>query len=347
MKQYKSLDFAKFVCAILIIILHTEPFSSYSGVLTFGFRNIITVVAVPFFFLTSGFLTFKKLDTLNPEEKMGYIARNLKRIAIMYLIWSAVYFVFVVIKWTKTEFSYVHVLEYIRDFFFEGSYSTIWFLPALFSATLILYLLHRKISYRNIFIIACIIYVFTLGGSSYFGLVTKIPAIEWVYNIYYTFFDTIKNGVCFGLIFVTMGAMFSESEERIVENSKAVYEAVLTGFFAVLLAVEEFVVAYFNWNVRGVDTVVMLIPFTFFFVRFLLCFDLKISDQVCVKMRKYSILMFLTQRIPMSILELFFGETVFVQNSILYFVTVFSVTMLISFLILQASKKFVWIKYAY
>ena len=64
-------------------------------------------------------------------------------------------------------------------------------------------------------------------------------------------------------------------------------------------------------------------------------------------MRKYSILMFLTQRIPLSILDLYFADTLVVENSILYFLAVFSVTVAISFGILWASKKFEWIKFAY
>ena len=90
MKQYKSLDFAKFICAILIIILHTAPFASYSKLLTFGFRNIVTVIAVPFFFLTSGFLAFKKIDSLDGEKKKTYVVQYLKRLVVMYLIWTVV-----------------------------------------------------------------------------------------------------------------------------------------------------------------------------------------------------------------------------------------------------------------
>lgn len=48
-KQYHSLDLAKFISAVLIIVLHTGPLSSYSSVLHYGLRNIVTVVAVPFF----------------------------------------------------------------------------------------------------------------------------------------------------------------------------------------------------------------------------------------------------------------------------------------------------------
>jgi len=346
MKQYKTLDFAKFVCAILVIIIHTAPFSSYSSILDFGFRNIITVIAVPFFFLTSGFLAFKKLDSLDIEKKKTYIFQYLKRIVIMYLIWSAVYFVFVVIKWIRKGFSVFDVLEYIKDFFFEGSYSTIWFLPALFAATLLVYLLRKKLSYSTIFVIACVVYLFTLGGSSYYGLVTKIPAVKAVYDFYYGFFDSVKNGVCFGLIFVSMGAMVSEGEEKITKETKPLRALIPLIICSLLLAIEEFAVAYFDWN-SSVDTVIMLVPFTYFFVRFLLVWDLKVSDRACILMRKYSILMFLTQRIPLSILDLYLSDTILVENSLLYFVTVSVVTLAISFCILKASEKFAWIKFAY
>ena len=127
MKQYKSLDFAKFICAILIIILHTEPLSTYSSLATFGLRNVVTIIAVPFFFFTSGFLAFKKIGTLSEDKKNPYMVQYLKRVAIMYCIWSVVYLPFVVIKWVREGFSVFSVIEYIRDFFFEGSYSTIWF----------------------------------------------------------------------------------------------------------------------------------------------------------------------------------------------------------------------------
>lgn len=94
-KEYGALDLAKFIAAILIIVLHTHPFSSYSSVLDFGFRSVITVIAVPFFFITSGFLFCSKLNALN-EEKSNYFKRYIKRLGIVYLLWSAIYFIFVV-----------------------------------------------------------------------------------------------------------------------------------------------------------------------------------------------------------------------------------------------------------
>ena len=76
MKQYKSLDLAKFIGAFLIIILHTPPFSSYSKVVTFGLRNIVTIIAVPLFFTISGFFALKKYEALDEGKKKIYILKN-------------------------------------------------------------------------------------------------------------------------------------------------------------------------------------------------------------------------------------------------------------------------------
>ena len=93
MKQKSSLDIAKFFCAILVLIIHTDPFGSCSKLLSFGFRNVVCVIAVPFFFCASGYLLAEKLGSFqNAGEQNGYMKKYLKRLAGIYLFWSAVYF---------------------------------------------------------------------------------------------------------------------------------------------------------------------------------------------------------------------------------------------------------------
>lgn len=340
-KKYNSIDLFKFLCALLIIIIHANPFDDYSKILSFGLRNIVCVVAVPFFFVASGFLCFRKVELLDGEEKKQYIKKFLKRILLMYLLWSAIYFMFVVLNWINNGFTIYSVLEYIRDFLFEGSYHTIWFLPALFSATLIVYLLRKKMTYKQIFIISLPIYIFTLLGSSYYGITEKIPVISNIYNIYYSIFETIKNGVCFGFIYVALGALIGANNEKIKISKKI--NIVLIIAFYILLAIEEFIVAHFNWNSRGVDTVIMLLPLSFFIFTFVLNLELK-DRKVYGTLRKYSLLMFLSQRIPLTIFELCFGNTLIVTNSILNFVSVLLCTLLLSFIIIKLSDKYTKLK---
>lgn len=340
-KNYNSIDLFKFICALLIIIAHANPFDDYSKILSFGVRNIVCVIAVPFFFVASGFLCFRKVELLEGEEKKNYIKKFLKRILLMYLLWSAIYFVFVAINWINNGFTIYSVLEYVRDFFFEGSYQTIWFLPALFSATLIVYLLRKKLSYKQIFIISLPFYLFTLLGSSYYGIAENIPVIRDIYNVYYSVFETIKNGVCFGFIYVTLGALIATNIEKI-KISKKINIALIIVFY-ILLAIEEFVVAHFNWNSRSVDTVIMLLPLSFFIFTFVLNLELK-DRKVYGTLRKYSLLMFLSQRIPLTIFELCLGNTLLVTNSMIYFVSILLCTLLLSFIIIKLSDKYTKLK---
>lgn len=346
MKQYRTVDLFKFICALLIIVLHTAPFASYSKVLTFGLRNIVTVVAVPFFFVASGFIAFSKINSLETEcEKNKYMVKHTKRLVLMYVIWSAIYFVFVVTNWIQKGFKGIYILEYIRDFFFEGSFSTIWFLPAVLTATLLVFFLRKKLSYKTIFLIAIPFYVFTLLGSSYYGLIDNVPVIGNIYDAYYSFFDTIKNGVCFGFIYVALGAYIAQNKDNIkIKNSHSIIAIALCW---VLLAIEEFGVAYFGWNDKGVDTVIMLVPMSFFMMILAINLELPGSDKFYLMCRKYSLLMFLVQRIPLTIIDRFMGNTIIATNSIIYFVVVLAATMLLSFVIIKLSERVKALKYLY
>ena len=346
MKQYRCIDLAKFVGAILIIILHTAPFSSYSKVLTFGVRNIITIIAVPFFFIASGFMVFKKLEAIEEQkDKNAYIKKHIKRLIVMYLFWSAVYFIFVLLDWILNGFTIINLLEYCKDFVFEGSFSTIWFLPALIVATLIVFLLRKKFSYKTIFFISLPIYLVTLLGSSYYGLALQIPVISNLYEIYYSFFDTIKNGLCFGFIYVALGALIGQFESKLYISKTKNILLIIVCF--VLLAIEAFVVAHFNWNIKGSDTILMLVPLSFLIFIFVLKLDCVGSDKIYLLLRKYSMLLFLTQRIPMTIISMFFSDTIIMKNSILYFVVILVSTFVISTIILKLTEKFKFLKIAY
>ncbi len=342
-KQRGSLDVAKFISAILIIIIHTAPFASYSKLLTFAFRNYITVIAVPFFFAASGFLLSEKLASLTTDGQNTYMKNYVKRLLIIYVFWSAVYFPFVVAKWLRKGFGFALVLEYIKDFIFEGSYSTIWFLPALTVAASVTFLLHKKFKYKKIFAIGCVFYIFTLFASSYYGLGTKIPIIKDVLHLYYSFFDSVKNGILFGLIYVSLGGMiFEEDLMRKLSRNKSLFGMAIC---AVLLFGEVLVYKSLGTN-RGVDTVAVLVPLALFTLTFVLNVEIK-NDGLCYKLRKYSMLLFLCQRIPISILEMFLAETVFVTNSMMFFAVVTISTFAISFAVLKLSDKFKFLKKVY
>lgn len=333
-KQYGALDLAKFIAAILIIVLHTAPLSSYSEVLSYGLRGIVTVIAVPFFFITSGFLFFTKYNSLSQEEKPNYFKSYIKRLVIMYLLWSAVYFVFVAISWVQNGVTVMDVLQYMKRFFFEGSYSTIWFLPALITAVAVVYLLRKRFSYMQIFCMAIPFYLIACLGSSYYGLSEKLPIVSSFFNLYYAFFDTVKNGLLFGFVYVALGGVFSEKQfER-----KPIKYFVLAGVFMCSMAVETVAQTHLNWSVRGVDTKLMLLPASVFIFLFVMSLNIK-SGSAFIWMRKLSLLMFLSQRIFLTLFDYFLYDTVFVKNSMVYFISILGLTLAFSICFIKLSEK--------
>ena len=58
--NYHNIDILKYICAILIIILHLRPFQNYSHNLDLVFNNIITRTCVPIFFLITGYFVSQK-----------------------------------------------------------------------------------------------------------------------------------------------------------------------------------------------------------------------------------------------------------------------------------------------
>lgn len=93
LKNYNSFDVAKFVCALMVVMIHVPPFgSSATGVVgwfNFGIQNYVARVAVPLFFVISGFLIFR--GSLGSKVAVSYFIRYSKRIFRIYLFWTMVY----------------------------------------------------------------------------------------------------------------------------------------------------------------------------------------------------------------------------------------------------------------
>lgn len=104
MKQrFDAVDLAKFIFAAFVVSIHTygytdsliTPNRPIWGELILQLANI----AVPFFFISSGFFFFKKYLTFtNDRQRSDYSKRYLARLLSLYLIWLALYMPFI---WTK------------------------------------------------------------------------------------------------------------------------------------------------------------------------------------------------------------------------------------------------------
>ena len=92
--------------------------------------------------------------------------------------------------------------------------------------------------------------------SSYYGLSVRVPVLKEIVAIYYSFFDSVKNGILFGLVFVSLGGMLYEEDFDKWSQKKLFLGSIASG---ILLCVEVVIYRIIG-NVRGIDTVFSLIP---------------------------------------------------------------------------------------
>lgn len=60
-KQYNSIDLMKLIMALVVVAIHTEPLVRCENIVVLNLYKAISDVAVPFFFIASGFWYLIKL----------------------------------------------------------------------------------------------------------------------------------------------------------------------------------------------------------------------------------------------------------------------------------------------
>ncbi len=108
-RYYYGLDVVKLIAAVFVIGAHTEPLLYCKNEMLQSVYGFFQDLAVPFFFLVSGFLLASRLeDDLHARENLTVIKGYLLRIGKLYLTWHlwyllstlyAAFFLLIMLKW--------------------------------------------------------------------------------------------------------------------------------------------------------------------------------------------------------------------------------------------------------
>lgn len=325
-KTYTGIDVAKFLMAILVLMLHTNPFLDVNKMIEWVSRSCLTVIAVPFFFIANGYFSLE-------SDKSAI--KSIKKLACLYVVWSIIYLPFSILK-LKGETNIF--LAYIFSFFVYGSYDTIWYLLASAGGVLFVWLLKRWRGIRFAVFITGGFHVIAILFTSYAGLFGN-SFMGDICEKYYSIFHTFKNWLFFGGFYIALGGCIREEIEDkfkgLINNRKLI---VLVCVLFVLIVFETAGCKILEIDTHGVDMKVMLVPFSVCFFVLILNWNAPISKEKSLLLRKMSILVFLTQRIFITGLELWGGG---IQvHSLLRFFVVTGATLLLSYCIYSLSKKY-------
>ena len=337
-----AIDIGKFIASILVLCIHVSPFSNEK--LSFFVQNILARVAVPFFFICTGYFLFKKIDIYNIENDKSIIFKYVKRIFIMYVFWSICYMPLVIFNYLKTDKSLkIFFNTFIKAPILTGTAAPLWYLNSLMVAILIIFLLLKyKVKLKNILKISCILYFLGVLGQVYYGLIESIPIINKIYEYYFKIFSTTRNGVFFGLFYIVIGILFSKNKIHLTVKKSII--GVIISF--ILMNIE-----IITTNKLGIDTShdmsLAMAPTTILIFNILLNIKLKDSP-IYIKLREFSTLIYLSHFAINAVFNVLvlhlmhFNEV----NTTVRFLIVFPTTLLFSgiYLKLEKIKIFRWLK---
>lgn len=207
--NYSGLDWLKFGVAILVIANHTSPLLSYSTQADFLISNILTRIAVPVFFMTSGFFYFRKLtgEPLNDRKALYGYLKNIGRlygIAILLYIPLNLY--------TGYFTDHFTIYSFIKDIVFNGTFYHLWYLPALMIGIMITTFMYKKMSLKAMLIATGLLYLIGLLGDSYYGIIKGSAGIAQLYEAMFHVFDYTRNGLFYAPVFLVLGALAAKRQ---------------------------------------------------------------------------------------------------------------------------------------
>lgn len=318
-KEYKSLDVFKFIFAFLVVMIHAKPFMDISEKTNWFISNTIFNLAVPFFFITSGFLIFEKLKYIDTyEEKKLAIKKYVIRLLKMYCIYSIIWLPLKILGWyTSGGIDSNDILIWFKQFFLTGKTGdALWYLLAVTICAIVVSVVtyYGKKRFVVLFIGAGLLYTIGVLISSYYEIFSGIFFVKW----YYSIFEGTENALLEGLFLFVIGAGISNYSINL-ELKKV---SLCFAFSLLIMFGEVFLVYTFSKNYNGTCKLFTLPVVSA--LLFLTIIQLPISweGKRCAKLRDYSTLIYVSHCLFIRMIGIILGILkLHLSYSLLFFLT--------------------------
>lgn len=186
--------------------------NSYLGIIA---TQIIPRIAVPFFFIVSGYYYINKL-----EKEENCIAITLWKTIKLYVFWSIVYIVrnfivFVLNSNINSRTIKNFIIDNVSNFFINGTEYHLWYFLGIIASIIIVGFAYKLKIQKPLFDLTILLFGLGLLGESYYSIGNQIPIIKEIINL--SSFSIIRRVFLMGLPFFESGYFVIVLENK---NSK-------------------------------------------------------------------------------------------------------------------------------
>lgn len=334
-ENYDFVDFSKFIFSIFIIALHTQFLKSFDEHVNFFLSSLFFRLAVPYFFMISGFLFYNKLKSLNGEKRKPYLVKYIKRLSLIYLVWSLINAIFnMFTDLVNNRLGINSFLNYLKNIIFLRD-GVLWYIQILIVGIIILYLCDTKSRLKILFITSIVLYLISVLSGTYNVFISN--------EIVKLTLEKMNLYLFRGLIFIYAGAFISIRNKDVDIFSCTKFAS----FYFLCLIYEIFL--FINKDINTINNVsgyFLSLPFiTYYLV--LISLNIKITFKHSMLFRKMSMLNYFLHSMIYPIISQIFKVISFSDNNFILFISTVIISIVISFSIIKLSNEITFLKYFY
>lgn len=338
-KQLQLVDLLKFVAAIMVVSIHTQPFVNYPLIQNYVFWPIVSL-AVPYFLIASSYFFFHK-------EKCN-ISKYLYRIGLLYIVW---FFINIPILYFDDygRQGYWHTL---RGLLLGQTYSGSWYLCCSIWGVIIAWMFDKfRVGSLWLMILGLILY-FVGKVLIYFQSILPVAIYEKSI-VFFEWYGVMQVSTFTYFIFVFMGYVIAK-REKVRRNGGGnlfmghpspvvLYLWMLIGI--VITVLELMYNNYYDFPISVVAPLI-LIP-TIFMIILNTKYDIDRSGTIAMRLRKMSILLFFIHGNLLGYYRYF--RPVTIQTNSVRFIVILCLSIISAYLLTTdvVAKRCPFIKYLY
>lgn len=220
-KKYNGINLIKYFMAICVIAIHMQPLLKINNNIILNLYDSIVKLAVPFFFIVTGFFIGKKIPNLNQfsSDSSNILKKNIQKFLRLYLIFTIIYMPLTIYEYITLDSSILDCLYYfLRGLIFVGEHYNswaLWYLLSAFYGLCVIYFLHKKgIKIKNILYVGIFLFLIGLGVDYILRISTPIGLFKNIQQIlHYIFGFNIDSGRIFtSVLYLSVGMLLSKME---------------------------------------------------------------------------------------------------------------------------------------
>ena len=203
--------------AILVVAIHTHPLEHCTSRTVMTIYNQITQLAVPFFFLSSGYLLSTKFSSFSDiGNNIGITFRHTCKILKMYLVWSLVYLPLAILDYWRSGMSFQHnLLDYIRGLVFIGEHYNSWhlwyLLSTVYALILVMAMFRFRLNTKKWVIVIGSIYLLSIFMDEIAACSEALPSPIHLFRTFISL-TTVNGRILQGAFFIPMGILMVDKD---------------------------------------------------------------------------------------------------------------------------------------